>query len=128
MNAVPLLIEFVRGTHMYREPAIIPKLPIIHNGPPGTFVVFTDGARVSLPTDQIVLADDSGGGARVGFGGMSFGGMDDGRLIFHRVRDLQPEELLSPERGRKMTLAPHMVISIHVDGREVWPFGSSSLS
>ena len=26
-------------------------------------------------------------------------------MLFHRVRDLQPEELLSPERGRKMTLA-----------------------
>ena len=127
MDAVPLLIEFVRGTHLYREPAIIPKLPIIQNGPPGTFVVFEDGARVPLPTDQIVLADDSGGGARGGFGGMSFAGMDDGRLIFHRVRDLQPEQLLSPERGRKMTLAPHMITSIYVEGRQVWPFGSSSL-
>jgi hypothetical protein len=127
MNTVPLLIEFVRGTSLYREPEVISKLPIVQNGPPGTFVVFADGARVSLPTDQIVLADDSGVGARVGFGGMTFGGMDDGRLTFHRVRDLQPEELLSPERGRKMTLAPHMVTSIHVDGREVWPFGSSSM-
>jgi len=126
MDIFPLLIEFVRGTHVIREPAIISKLPIVQNGPPGTFVVFADGSRVSLPTDQIVLADDSGGGARVGFGGMSFGGMDDGRLTFHRVRELQPEELLSPERGRKMTIAPHMVASISVDGRQVWPFGSSS--
>jgi hypothetical protein len=91
MNTVPLLIEFVRGTSLYREPEVISKLPIVQNGPPGTFVVFADGARVSLPTDQIVLSDDTGGDARVGFGGMSFGGMDDGRLIFHRVRDLQPE-------------------------------------
>ena len=90
-------------------------------------MVFADGARVPLPTAQIVLADDSGGDARVGFGGMSFWGMDDGRLIFHRVRDLQPEQLLSPERGRKMTLAPHMITSIYVEGRQVWPFGSSSL-
>ncbi len=127
MNTVPLLIEFVRGTSLYREPAIIPKLRIIHNGPPGTFVVFADGARVPLPTDQIVLADDSGVAARVGFGGMSFGGMDDGRVTFHRVRDLQPEELLSPERGRKMTLAPHMIASISADGRQVWPTGCSSL-
>ena len=127
MDIFPLLIEFVRGTSLYREPAIIPKLRIIHNGPPGTFVVFADGARVPLPTDQIVLAEDSSGGARVAFGGMSFGGMDDGRLIFHRVRDLQPAELLSPERGRKMTLAPHMIASISVDGRQVWPSGSSSL-
>ena len=46
-------------------------------------------------------------------------------MLFHRVRDLQPEELLSPERGRKMTLVPHMVASIYVDGRQVWPFGRS---
>ena len=45
-------------------------------------------------------------------------------MLFHRVRDLQPEELLA-ERGRKMTFAPHMVASIYVDGRQVWPFGRS---
>ena len=35
MDAFALLIEFVGGTYLYREPAIIPKLPIIQNGPPG---------------------------------------------------------------------------------------------
>jgi len=81
---------------------------------------------LAAPTDQIVFADDSGGSARVGFGGMSFEGMEEGHLVFYRVRDLRPEEELSPQRGRKMTLEPHMVSSICVDGRQVWPAGSSS--
>ena len=126
MNDFPLLVEFVSGTTLYREPETIPKLPIVQNGPPGTFVVFSGGRKVPLPTDQIVFADDSGGSARVGFGGMSFEGMEEGHLVFYRVRDLRPEEELSPQRGRKMTLEPHMVSSICVDGRHVWPLGSSS--
>ena len=126
MNDFPLLVEFVSGTSLYREPETIPKLPIVQNGPPGTFVVFPDARRVPLPTDQIVFADDSGGSARVGFGGMSFEGTEEGHLVFYRVRDLRPEEELFPQRGRKMTLEPQMVSSIHVDGRHVWPLGSSS--
>jgi hypothetical protein len=121
MNAYPLLIEFVSGTHITREPEVMSKLPILQNGPPGTSVVFSDGAEVPLPTDQIVFAEDSGGAAHVGFGGMSFDGMDGGHLVFLRVRDLQPEALLSPQRGRRMTLEPRMVASIAVDGRVVWP-------
>ena len=121
MNAYPLLIEFVSGTRITREPEVVSKLPILHNGPPGTSVVFRDGAEVPLPTDQIVFAEDTGGAARVGFGGMSFEGIDDGELVFLRVRDLQPEALLSPERGRRMTLDPRLVASIAVDGRVVWP-------
>lgn len=121
MNPFPLLIEFVSETSIYREPETVPHLPIVQNGPPGTFVVFTGGKRVSLPSDQIVFADDTGGQARVGFGGMSFEGIEDGRLVFFRVRDLQPEELLSPERGRKMTLEPHTVSAVLVDGRKAWP-------
>ena len=126
MNDFPLLVEFVSGTSLYREPKTIPKLPIVQNGPPGTFVVFSGGRKVPLPTDQIVFADDSDGSARVGFGGMSFEGMEEGHLVFYRVRDLRPEEELSPQRGRKMTLLPRMVSSISVDGRHVWPLGSSS--
>ena len=121
MNALPLLIEFVPGTRVYREPEVVSKLPIVQNGPPGTFVIFADGVKVPLPTDQIVFAEDGGGVARVGFGGMSVGGMEDGQLVFHRVRDLQPEELLSPQRGRRMTLEPRMVASSAVDGHVVWP-------
>jgi len=121
MKAYPLLIEFVSGTRVYREPDFVSKLPIIQNGPPGTFVVFADGVKVALPTDQIVFAEDDGGIARVGFGGMSAAGLEDGQLVFYRVRDLQPAELLSPERGRRMTLEPSMVTSVSVDGRTVWP-------
>ena len=121
MNPLPLLIEFVSETSIYREPETVPRLPIVQNGPPGTFVVFTGGKRVSLPSDQIVFADDTDGQARVGFGGMSFEGIEDGRLVFFRVRDLQPEELLSPERGHKMTLELHTVSAVLVDGRKAWP-------
>jgi hypothetical protein len=99
----------------------VPRLPIVQNGPPGTFVLFADGRRVPLPTDQIVFAEDAGGVACVGFGGMSFGGLEDGMLVFHRVRDLQPDDRLSPQRGRRMTLEPRMVASLAVDGERVWP-------
>ena len=121
MNNYPLLIEFVPGTCISREPEVVSRLPILQNGPHGTSVVFGDGAEVPLPTDQIVFAEDGGGAARVGFGGMSFEGIDGGELVFLRVRDLQPEALLSPERGRRMTLDPRLVASIAVDGRVVWP-------
>jgi hypothetical protein len=78
VNNYPLLIEFVPGTRISRDPEVVSKLPIVQNGPPGTSVVFGDGATVPLPTDQIVFAEDGGGAARVGFGGMSFEGMEGG--------------------------------------------------
>lgn len=118
--SLPLLIEFAAGTRVRREAAVVPRLPIVQNGPPGTFVVFADGSEVPLPTDQVVFVGE-GDAARVGFGGMSFEGIEDGRLVFYRVRDLQPEHLLSPERARKMTLERRMVASIVVDGRRAWP-------
>lgn len=124
MNTPPLLIEFVPGTRISRDPSFVKfvsTLPIVQNGPRGTSIVFQDGAKVALPTDQIVLAEDGSGRASVGFGGMSFEGMEGGELVFLRVRDLQPEASLSPERGRRMTLDPRMVASISVDGRVVWP-------
>src|SRR3977135_3310879 len=121
MNAYPLLIEFASGTRITREPEVVSQLPILQNGPPGTSVVFRDGAEVPLPTDQIVFAEDGGGAAQGGFGGMSFAGTEGGELVFLRVRDLQPEELLSPQRGRRMTIEPRMVASIAVDGHVVWP-------
>jgi len=124
LTDVPLLIEFVVNTQIYREPQVVPKLPIVQNGPPGTFIVFADGRRVSIPTDQIVFADDTNATARVGFGGMRFDGIEDGYLVFLRVRDLQPPETLPPERGRRMTLKPEMVSAIYVDGGEVWPLHS----
>jgi hypothetical protein len=123
MSEFPLLIEFVAETRLERDPDLVPKLPIVQNGPPGTRVVFADGSKVPLPTDQIVFADDTKGSARVGFGGMSFEGLEEGFIVCYRVRELQPEALLSPGRGRRMTLKPEMVAAIYVDDRKVWPRG-----
>jgi len=49
MIDVPLLIEFAPQTSLYRERDLVSHLPIVRNGPAGTFVVFPDGVRVSLP-------------------------------------------------------------------------------
>lgn len=117
----PLVVDFTRVSALHREQNLVSHFPIVRNGPPGTFVVFPNGLRVSLPTDQIVFADDLGGAARVGFGGMRFVGMEDGRLIFHRVKDLLPEDQLSPARSWTMILDPRWVASIAVNGCEVWP-------
>lgn len=117
---IPLLIEFAAGTRLHREAELPQQLPIVRNGPPGTFVVFEDGLRVSLPTDQIVHADDQASGVRVGFGGMRFVGEDAGRLTFRRAAEVHPEERLSPERSHTMFLDPGWVSSIRVDGEEAW--------
>jgi hypothetical protein len=106
---VPLLIEFVGNTRIFREPNFTTGLPIVNNGPPGTFVVFDNGRRVSIPTDQIVFSDDAGAGARIGLDGMSFIGVEGEYLVFIRDHD------------RRMTLEPDMVTAIYVDGGEVWP-------
>ena len=117
---IPLLITFAAGTRLHRERDLIQPLPILRNGPPGTFVVFPDGLRVSLPTDQIVHADETDVGARVGFGGMRFDGLDAGLLTFRRVRELRPEEQLSPARSQTMTLDPRWVHSVVVAGQDAW--------
>lgn len=117
---VPLLIEFAAPSSLQRERDRPSQLPIAGNGPPGTFVLLP-GLRVSLPTDQIVFADDSGGCARVGFGGMRWVGVEDGRLAFERVREVWPEDQLSPARSRRMLLDPAWVAAISVDGRRIWP-------
>lgn len=121
MKQFPLLIEFAPGSRILRESRYDPKLPILQNGPPGTFVLFADGTLVPLPTDQIVHWDDSQGSARVAFGGMEPSGMEGNQLVFYRVRDLHPPEELSPQRGTRMTLEPWMVSTIRVDGCSVWP-------
>jgi hypothetical protein len=118
---VPLVIDFVSPTTLLRERNRPSSLPILGNGPPGTFVVFPDRFRVSLPTDQIVSADDSGGHARVEFGGMEFAGFDEGQLAFIRVRELLPEDQLSPDRSHIMRLEPRWVAAISQDGRSIWP-------
>lgn len=121
LKTAPLLVAFAPGTSLYRERDLISQLPVLRNGPAGTFVVFPDGLRVSLPTDQVVGVDDSGGRARVAFGGMDFTGFKDGRLVFIRARELHPEERLSPARSHVMTLEPPWVSSIQMNGRLVWP-------
>ena len=115
-----LEIVFTRGTSIDREADRPSHFPIHRNGPPGTFVVFPHGVRVSLPTDQIVASDDHDRRARVAFGGMRFAGLTDGRLVFHRVRDLAPEAQLSPERSHIMTLDPDWVCTVRDHGQEVW--------
>src|SRR5437899_6576825 len=123
---VETLIEFATGTSLLRETDRPSDLPIVRNGPPGTFVLFPGGLRISLPTDQIVFAEEAGGRVRVGFGGMRFAGteVDAGteaeRLIFHRVRELHPEDELSPARSHTMRLDADLVSSILEDGQLVW--------
>jgi hypothetical protein len=114
-------VEFADGSRLVREADRPSQLPIVGNGPPGTFVVFPGHLRVSLPTDQIVETDESGGRVRVRFGGMQFAGVDENRLLFFRVRELYPETQLSPARSHTMTLAPEWVASVIADGRRVWP-------
>jgi len=116
-----VVVEFVEPTSLFREAHRASALPIVGNGPPGTFVLFADGLRVSLPTDQIVFASDAGGRARVGFGGMQFVGPRDGQLTFARVRELHPDDRLSPARSHTMRLDPQWVSAILVDGARVWP-------
>ena len=116
-----VLVDFAAPSSLLREQDRPSALPIVGNGPPGTFVIFPGGLRVSLPTDQIVFADDTGGYARVGFGGMRFVGLEGERLVFVRFRELVPEDQLSPARGHTMLLDPLWVGAISDDGRLVWP-------
>jgi hypothetical protein len=121
MLDIPLLIHFTTPASLRREQDRISALPIVGNGPPGTFIVFPNGLNVSLPTDQIVFAEDSAGRVRVGFGGMQFVGLQDGRLTFVRIRELFPEDQLSPARSHVMQLEPQWVSAISVNGQPVWP-------
>ena len=124
MDGIPLLIDFVAPSSLLREPDRISRFRILGNGPPGTFVLFAQGVRVSLPTDQIVFADDTADHARVGFGGMQFTGAEDGTLVFERVREILPEHQLSPERSHTMRLDARWVARVVVDGRRVWPMSA----
>jgi len=114
------VVEFVTGSRVFKEPPFVSGLPVVRNGPPGTFVTFANGAKVPLPTDQIVSTDDGTGAAHVGFGGMRFEGIEGGQLTFRRVRELFPEHELSPERRHRMTLKPEMVVAVFMEGRLVW--------
>jgi hypothetical protein len=123
---MPLLIDFAAPSSVLREQNRISALPILGNGPPGTFVVFPSGYKVSLPTDQIVFADDTCGHARIEFGGMTFVGWEEGFLVFVRTRELFPEHQLSPARSHTMRLEPKWVTTISVDSRPVWHAGSQN--
>lgn len=123
---VPLLIAFAAPTSIHREANRTSALPILGNGPPGTFILFPEGFRVSLPTDQIVFADDARGHARIGFGGMRFMGVEEGRLVFARVRELAPDEQLSPDRSHTMRLEPEWVAVIFENGLPIWPAATRS--
>jgi hypothetical protein len=127
VDDIPLLIDFATPSSIFREHNRISTLRIVGNGPPGTFVLFPNGLRVSLPTDQIVFADDTAGHARVGFGGMQFVGSEEGRLVFVRIREVLPEDQLSPARSHTMLLDSQRVAMVSENGRPVWPGGSSSL-
>lgn len=120
MERIPLLVAFAGPASLLVERHRLSPLPIIGNGPPGTFVLFPDGLRVSLPTDQIIFADQAEGCVRVGFGGMQFTGIEDGQLVFARVRELYPEERLSPERSHVMRLDARWVTAILVEGERAW--------
>jgi hypothetical protein len=128
VDDIPLLIDFATPSSIFREPNRISTLRILGNGPPGTFVLFPNGLRVSLPTDQIVFAEDSGGHARIGFGGMQFVGSEEGQLVFVRIRELLPEDQLSPDRSYTMLLDSQRVATVSVNGRPVWHAGSRSFS
>jgi hypothetical protein len=116
----PLVVEFAAGSSLLRERDRRSDLPMHRNGPPGTFVRIGT-TRVSLPTDQIVSSSDGDGAAVVGFGGMRFTAVENGKLTFERVRDLWPEHLLSPARSWRMTLDPAWVTSVRQNGSQVWP-------
>jgi hypothetical protein len=51
---------------------------------------------------------------------MRFAGVEAERLVFHRVREIYPEDQLSPARSRTMVLDTRWVTSISIEGHEVW--------
>jgi hypothetical protein len=115
------VVEFIGPSSVMRERERSTALPIVGNGPPGTFVTFPVGFKVSLPTDQIVSADDTAGHAVVVFGGMQYQGERDGDLVFHRVREIQPTDRLSPERSFTMRLKREWVARVMANDAVVWP-------
>jgi hypothetical protein len=117
----PLLIQFVAPSSLVRETHRASALPMVRNGPPGTFVLLPEaGIRISLPTDQILSADDSGGSVRVAFGGMRFVGEEGRTLVFVRERELHPEAQLSPERSHTMRLDSTWLAAVIEHGQPVW--------
>jgi len=108
----PVVIQFIAGSKV-----LSPQLQEPHH----TWINFSKGDPIPMPTDQIIHYEDAHGAARVGLGGMSFEGIENDRLVFWRVRDIYPEENLHPERAMKVTLDPSKVASVHLQGTQVWP-------
>jgi len=117
---LPVSVAFVKGSRLLRQGDRSSDLPMVDNGPPGTFVLLP-GLRISLPTDQIVTASDDDGRVTVEFYGMRFVGLVDGQLEFHRVREQHPPERLSPARSFTMRLDPAWVDAVHAHGARLWP-------
>ena len=121
-------MTFVAGSRLQRESDRRSDLPIHRNGPPGTFVIIGapqgPALRVSLPTDQIVSAEEHDDAVVVTFGGFRFDGLHDGTLTFSRVRELRPEQELSPDRSFTMRLQPEWVFEIEAAGQVLWDRGS----
>ena len=85
MEDGPLLIDFVAPTSLLREPNRNISTSGYWKRSARHLCPFPNGLRVSLPTDQIVFADDTRGHAEFGFGGMRFVGSKEGRLVFVRI-------------------------------------------
>ena len=114
-------IEFVAGSRVRRDEPVRSQLPLVRNGPPATWIVFADGRGLGVPTDQILRAEDSGGAARVAFGGMRFDGAEDGWLVFRRAREVLAEEQLAPERGRELKVRVQDIARVIASGKPAWP-------
>jgi hypothetical protein len=115
IQQIPLVVEFTSGSRVHHEGV---KL---ESETPSSYVVLPSGEQIEIPSDQVVLDENAKGQARVGFGGMSFEGVEDDRLVFWRVRDLLPESLLPSSTTDKLTLDPQVVSAVRVQGVQVWP-------
>jgi hypothetical protein len=130
MNA-PVMIEFAPGSWILNVEATEASVigaefefsPAITNS---TFVVLPSGEKIEIPSDQIVHSDEAAGLVRIGLGGMSFEGVrregrDAEKLVFWRVKELLPEELLPVGRDPMIAMGPEAVSKIVVQGTQVWP-------
>ena len=52
---------------------------------------------------------------------MQFVGPEEGHLVFVRIRELFPEDQLSPDRSHTMRLDSQRVAAVLVDGCPIWP-------
>src|SRR4051812_30878927 len=95
---IPLVVEFAPGSRVEAHEMEYAGEADQASFPRDALIRFTDGREVPVPADQIVLEEHDDGGAKVGFGGVSFEGMIDGQLAFWRVKDIAPEDMLPVDR------------------------------